>query len=451
VKQLGTVLRSPLPDKQAKHGVSSFLGTVQKLEDGTYRLFYTVWAYKATGVARSRDGHSWELPDLGQRLIDGKDSNLLRVEGLPEGASTLAASVLPLGAGRWRMYFLTDAGGLGYRAAESDDGLHWKLIELPEPVFLHPSALGDLFDWKAGGVNWQRAGERGLSPQELAPRKRLLANDSPVVYRDPLSGRYELYTPSLLPNPPGSARHVSFDNAPGVLRAIQRRLSADGLRWADPELLLVPDGKDPMDLQFYQLAQFRHEGWRVGMLGHYRVPDQTTDLELTFSTDGRTWERPLRGGWVPRGGPGEPDHFAVYPPRDVVDLSDGKALLLYTGAPAKHNATPNVLRIMAGEFVKHRLVGIAAGSVPGLYQSRPFILTHAELTVDGDLRGPLRAEVCNAFGEPLAGFRFADCQPVHGDSKRHVLRWKGDTARLQYEAMVLRLEFRHGEVFGVAY
>jgi hypothetical protein len=213
----------------------------------------------------------------------------------------------------------------------------------------------------------------------------------------------------------------------------------------------VPDGKDPLDLQFYHLAQFRHDGFRVGMLGYYRVTDQTTDLELVFSRDGKSWERPLRGGWVPRGKAGEQDHFAVYPPRDVVDLPDGKSLLLYTGAPNKHNASPNRMAIMAATFDKDRLVGIGAGKVPGHYRSRPFILTRPLLTVNADVRGGLRAELGNAFGETLPGFRFADCTEVRGDSARHVLKWKGDTKQLQYEAVVLRLEYNDGEVYGVEY
>jgi hypothetical protein len=452
VTKLGTVIKPPPPsDRRENYGISTFLNSVERQGDGSYRLFYNAWRHDYIGMALSKDGRNWTLPKLGQQKINDGDSNLLRIEGLPEKAAVRVASILQLGPSQWRWYFLTDHGGLGMRLAESADGLHWKVVPLPEPVFLHPSTLGPLFDWKIGRVNHPLAAEQNVPGAELAARKRLLSNDSPVVYRDPQTGVYELYTPWIIPNPPGSIRRVPYDNAPSILRAIGRRTSEDGLKWADPELVVLPDRKDPLDLQFYHLAQFRHEGWRVGMLGHYRVADQTIDLELAFSRDGRHWERPRRGAWVPRGAAGAPDHFGIYPPRDVVALPGGEALLLYTGAPNKHNASSNLHHIMAATFDKDRLVGIGADKVPGLYRSWPLIRTRPDVTVNAAIRGRLRAEMADAFGATLPGFRFADCEPVQGSSKRHVLRWKGDASQYQYEAVVLRLEFTDGEVYGIEY
>jgi hypothetical protein len=451
VTKLGTLIESPQSNDPGDYGIASFLDSVQRLDDGSYRLYYNAWKHNHIGIALSKVGRTWTLPKLGQQLIDGSDSNLLRIEGLPEKAAVRVASIIQLGPKQWRWYYLTDTGGLGMRLAESDDAVRWKAVPLHEPLFLHPSTLGPLFDWKLGRVNYPLAAEQHLSAAELATRKRLLSNDSPVVYRDSQTGQYELYTPWILPNPPGSRRRVPYDNAPSILRAIGRRTSRDGLKWADPELVLLPDRKDPLDMQFYHLAQLRHEDWRVGLLGHYRVADQTIDLELAFSRDGLGWERPRRGAWVPRGKAGEPDHYAIYPPRDVVELPDGKWLLLYTGGPNRHNATPNRHDIMGAVFDKNRLVGIAADRVPGLYCSQPVIRTLPTVTVNADIRGQLRAELADVFGETLPDFRFADCEPVKGSSQRHVLHWKGDASQYQYEGVVLRLEFTDGEVYGIEY
>jgi hypothetical protein len=80
----------------------------------------------------------------------------------------------------------------------------------------------------------------------------------------------------------------------GWHRYIYRRVSTDGLHRSTPELILVPDARDPRDLQLRYLAVQWHEDWTIGSLGHYRVEagQQAQDLALTFSHDGRTWHTP---------------------------------------------------------------------------------------------------------------------------------------------------------------
>jgi hypothetical protein len=71
----------------------------------------------------------------------------------------------------------------------------------------------------------------------------------------------------------------------------------------------------------------------------------------------------------------------------------------------------------------------------------PFLLKHEQLTLDADVRGSLRVEICDAFGNPVAGYRREDFVSVTGDSRRHVLQWKDKpTAPFQYEPISLRFE-----------
>lgn len=79
----------------------------------------------------------------------------------------------------------------------------------------------------------------------------------------------------------------------------------------------------------------------------------------------------------------------------------------------------------------------------------PFVATPA-LTLGACVTGNLRAELCNAFGEPLPGFRFSDSIPVTGDSISHSLRWKGgSSADYEFDAVSLRLEWTERIVYAV--
>ena len=122
---------------------------------------------------------------------------------------------------------------------------------------------------------------------------------------------------------------------------IQRRVSADGLTWSAPELVIQADARDPWDQQFYHLAVQYHEDWLIGSLGHYRVENaqQTMDLELVFSRDGRRWERPLRGGFIPRE-PGGRDAEGVYPPNAWIDRGDTWLCLYTRNSPEAQPARP---------------------------------------------------------------------------------------------------------------
>ncbi len=129
---------------------------------------------------------------------------------------------------------------------------------------------------------------------------------------------------------------VAHDNAPGLLRVIDRYTSADGLHLETRKRIIERDAKDPLDQQFYYLSVTQTPKGRVGMLGHYRCQAQTMDLEWCFSRDGIEWQRPLRRAWIERGNPPEPDCYGIYAGNQLVQ-HDGRWHLFYTGVNSAHN------------------------------------------------------------------------------------------------------------------
>jgi hypothetical protein len=129
---------------------------------------------------------------------------------------------------------------------------------------------------------------------------------------------------------------MPHDNAPGLLRVIDRYTSADGLHFETRQRIIQRDAQDPVDQQFYYLAVTRTRKGCVGMLGHYRCEAQTMDLEWCYSRDGTEWQRPLRRAWLPRGEPPAVDSYGIYANSQLVQCG-GKWHLFYTGVNSAHN------------------------------------------------------------------------------------------------------------------
>jgi len=421
------------------------------IEDGSYWCYGTARTpdqrFMGIGLWESKDALHWTPVNLGQVKRDGKDTNLIQFENLPGDQSSVGLpNVVPTRDGRLRMYFWKHRDGhLRYLIAESDDGLRWRVLDVDEPALYHP-ADGGLWEL-AEGLAPEKAVKVVLPKDQIIARKRLWSNDSTHIHYNTQLDRYECFSVWLHPAIPD--RRVDVDNAPGIHRLIHRRHSEDGLNWSDAELIIMPDDSDPCDLQFYFLSVHWYEDWMIGRLGYYRVAQgmQTMDTDLCFSRDGRNWERPVRGGWIPRSEDGF-DKTGIYAGGLWVDLGD-KWLTLYSGTPEPHNSKEYKSAVMAASFAKNRFVGLAAGPTPGGFMTDTFFPAGETIRLDADIRGSLRAELCDAFGRKLDGFHLMDSTPIQGDSQAHILRWKdASTADHRFECLRLRFEYTDGVVYG---
>ena len=441
--------------------LATFASSIVGLEGGGYRLYATAGTRKplrgeSQGEIRvwdSSDGLHWQPVSIQPTEASGA-INRLEISGVPGNTSYMVQpQVVPLRDGRWRMYFWKHRDShLRYTMAESEDGLCWHVPDFERPALFHP-ADGGLRRWAEGLAPQTGSGKLELSPEEILTHKRLASNDATYVYYDERLDRYECYSVWLHPAIPD--RRVGVDNAPGVHRLMHRRLSEDGLCWSDAEMILIPDERDPWDLQFYYLSVQWHQDWMIGSLGHYRVEDgqQTQDLALCFSRDGKRWERPLRGGLIPRPTreSGARDSMGIYAPNTWIDRGD-HWLILYTGTPNAHNEGGGRSRPLGATLAKNRFVGLAAGRVTGGFMTEPFVPAGTQIGLDAHIRGWLRAELCDGFGHKLPEHHLMDCTPIRGDSEAHLLHWQDQPTDLhRYRCLRLRVEFTDGEVYGAAF
>ena len=446
---------------------SVFAGAVVPMPGGGWRCYYSCKRPEAEGgfglaMAESEDGTRWEKPGLGQLEIDGADTNRIVFENAPEEGSFTQPQVVRAPDGSWWMWSWWHAHAFGYCRywlARSDDGIHWRLEDMNRPAVMHPS------DCELGQNAWvvgltAASGEDKFAAQrtmDWAEAKRLRSNDATNVYWDERAREFVMYSVWLLPCDPETYHHTPHDNAPGVLRTIHRRTSADGVVWSDPEMLILADEHDPMHQEFYYLAAQPEGDWQIGMLGNYRCWEQTMDLELCFSRDGHEWLRPLRGGWVPRGSIHEIDYMSIYSTNRLLDMGD-RWRLLYRGGNQKHNRKlpEGVEEARQETFVADapngRFAGLSTtGRALGALTLKRFNLGAEQITVDADVRGRLQAELRDPYGRPLEGFELNSCVPIASDSQSHVLTWAGGktSAEYRYDVVSLRIEIEDGVVYSV--
>ena len=455
VEKLGEV---DFPQGPEPHRRSVFCGAIIPWE-GRWRLYYSDLGLPPEreyrlGLAESSDGWHWERVALGG---DG----FIHPAGLPVEEKMVQPQVVILPDGRVRLYAWWHGhykGRARYVACDSDNGADFTIVNLDDPCLFHPS------DFNVGQSGFA-AGLTAPVPREdfeaertvpFLEAKRRRSNDATFVYYNERLRLFEMYSVWLVPNDAPSGHYVPHDNAPQIRRVLHRRTSEDGLLWSDPELIIIPDELDTPHLQFYHLAVHEVDEWRLGMLGHYRCWEQTMDVELCFSRDGRHWQRPLRGGFIPRGSIEAVDYYSIYPTNRLLPYGDDW-LMIYDGGNWKHNqqlpegVTQMRSAIMAARLPQRRLAGLktterAVGALeikclPGV----------AAIAVDADIRGELRAELRDTFGRAREGYSLHESVPMAGDSTAHVLRWgEGRTTEpYRYDAVIVRLEVRDGTIYGV--
>jgi len=269
------------------------------------------------------------LNDTMMQITDKPRKDGLNIIGVSSEWMLTQPVHLNLPDGRERIYFWAHANDVNrYLVADSDDGVNFFVADWCRPVLCHPGDRAVPLEMLKERKLWLYVRSAELPRPEGEPQVTadMLLNDATNVYLMP-DGTFELYSAEVIMCPPGPEPHQKDP----CLRFIQHRTSADGIRWSSPERVLIRDGEDPYDLQFYYLAvNFTPHG-RIGVLGHYRSDPGTGDLEFCFSRDGIEWKRQRRPGFPrPKGVEG------IYAPHDLVKV-DGLYYLFYTGNTCNHH------------------------------------------------------------------------------------------------------------------
>ena len=317
---------------------SCYATTAEPLPQGRWRIWYGDYGgfngeRFNIGVAEGVPGR--EMVSCSANLSTGKPAEgRLSIGNLPADWRPIQPKHFVLPDGKERLYFWVHGPGVvRLLVAQSDDGRRFEVLDPHRPVLWHYNdrAYDNPFD-TAGLTPSAEKPQR--PPGEPAAPLDQVGNDALYIYLRP-DGSWEFYGVGLNFVSRDDPRFIAHDNAPGCIRVIERRTSADGLHWSAPQRVIEPDENDPADLQFYLVSVNPTKAGYVGLLSHYRVQAQTTDIEWCFSPDGINWQRPYRRPWFERDVE-KSGCYGIYPSVSAVQ-HEGLWWLFYTACNFTHN------------------------------------------------------------------------------------------------------------------
>jgi hypothetical protein len=316
--------------------VQNFTSPAEPLDGGRWRFWYSPCGKKYT-IAYAEGAPGSPLKKFPAQCTPGEPGEgPFAIGHLPDQWRPVQVVHIHLKNGKHRIYFWAHGRGIiRFLAADSDDGRSYKVVNPLRPVLYHPHDRAAHGIASPDGVMLHKKPSPDRPADEPQAVPRLISNDATNIYQLP-DGSFEMYSVALVSVPKDDPAYMAHDNAPGLLRVIDRYTSADGLHFEERSRVIQRDARDPVDQQFYYLATTHTGRGRVGMLGHYRCQAQTMDLEWCFSPDGLTWHRPRRSAWLPRGDEKQPDSYGIYAPSFLVQRG-GQWHLFYTGVNTAHN------------------------------------------------------------------------------------------------------------------
>ncbi len=387
-------------------------------EAGLFKMWYGLWERNrrdedsVLAYATSRDGITWEKPRLGLFNYRGTRRNNLVLDhnGLCCGVFKDLREDDP--AKRYKMLFMC-SDSYKVCAAYSADGLHWKRYRGGAPVI---SQFPD----------------------------GLFADSHMVAYWDPGLSRYV----AILRQRTGEGR--SRHKTPAQAE------SRDFVHWTPPRPLLRAEAADGKYRQFYNMEVMLYEGMRLGfttVFAHGSQEDHPFDrgsVQLTYSRDGRHWERWKGRVFLPCSEqPGDFDWGMVYAAQAPVVVGD-EIYIYYAGHghDHRHHLPPGAPQLKGGVgLAKLRLDGFVAveptvAEVPGSLTTQPFRLRGETLQINASASGGrLTVEILDERYRPLKGFSREGCDPFSGDRIRHTVTWQGRAGLRDLKGKTVRLKF----------
>ncbi len=432
------------------------------LHDGTtYHAWYhtmdtTEWDQGHTNgsvcYATSRDGITWEKPDIGLIEYKGNRRNNILfghgASGLRLGQDGGMVFLDPNGGVENRFRMLCRFGeGEGLRIFSSSNGINWRLT--------HKSVCRFRTDEKRHHLDSQN-----------------------IMFWDDRISKYVLYC----------RRNLFSDGVQG--RGVARAESAElevfplvqdmpimigperGDRWVDyysSSAMKYPWAQDAYYM--FPQAYFHYLGGEIPEFPR-QTPINAGPLHTQFaaSRDGKNWERYDRRPFLRLGMKGEFDWASVRMIHGLVpDVSGREMYMYYRGSDWLHgwDRNPNNKRLLteaglgAGRNIavisrvvmrRDGFVSVSAPWTGGEFTTGPLRCKGRKLALNADTsaEGTIRVELLGADGAPIPGFALKDCDMIHTCNEiNRVVRWKGgtDLGTALAEPVRLRFSMKNAELY----
>ncbi len=453
---------------------------MQDEKSGLFRLWYITYDYADNfyrwGYATSPDGVSWTKPNLGVEQFGGAPAtNLLPLGPHPEkGTRSVARDPRPETPAE-RRYLGVRFTYAGEFISFSPDGIDWKEHPLSPSWFAPSDIIHVMWDnrrnqfvayyklWELSGTEITASGEEKpflaymptFTNTKLAEGKESF--DGPVVHFKPNAAaevKNEKFVLRSVNQGKDDGGGTSLSGAWAAKRVQAWASSDDGIHWANEQLVLRADEKDPPTSNIQYMFVMQHGGYYLGFLtmhdeaGFFRQ-------QLAFSADGIKWHRPWREAWLDVGAEGTFDMGMVPGPADPI-ITDREMWFPYGGFPIRHDTKETNWKSAIG-LATTRLDGFAswrAGADKGELVTQPFRCDGDRLFVNADAsKGSVAVEVLDEKGTPVKGFEADACEPIRSDTLAEGAngwtRWKSnaDLKAVQGKTIQLRFVCQNADLF----
>jgi hypothetical protein len=466
-KAAGPIIKSDKPWEKVTYFTCNAWNVIKDPQDGLFKCWYEDWHFSPERYAKkfgmvskeqfsrycyavSGDGLTWEKPKLDFIEEDGQKTNIVlggERFGSVHAAFIFLDSLETDPEKRYKGLYALD-GVNAYTIVTSPDGIHWQRSE-QTPVFGREGRdLGDVIT-VALDMN----------------SRTYLANNR---HKNMIGGG--MIRSSFYRSRPYSFIHEVYLDQPYKQnrRRLFRSVSSDLVHWSTPELLLAPDPElDNWDDVFYGMVQIHSGGMWIGFLNVFHMTENTMDVQLIYSRNGKDFKR-IRPGqpWLERGGPGSWDEFMVNIPNPPVRVGDD--LYVYHGGAQNHHDwwitgvregldVPEVkdfsnvsyglglAKMKVDRFVSMRALDVREG----VLITKPFRTDGQHLVINAKCHenGSITAEVTDASGVPLTGFEQENCRSFKGDQTDHQVQWRSDKSIPTGEFIKLRFFINNADLF----
>lgn len=374
---------------------------------------------EVTRLAESRDGLTWERPNLG----------LYEMEEFPKGDVVLADEFLvthnftPFKDSRPGVpesERFKAVGGLTYPASNWGG---WKAPDDYERL-RKEHGPGGLFAYVSpDGLKWRRMQDEPIISESLGK-----FDSQNVAFWSEAEGQYVCY----------------FRAIQDGHRSVRRSTSADFRTWSKP---VDMQGREPGEHLYTSGTQpyFRAPHIYVAPATRFMSNrSSVTDVVLMSSRPGsHQFDRLFKEAWIRPGlgakGWGNRQNYVTW---NIVPLNDTHMTLYMYGG---------------GQYQMRYdgFVSVHAGYEKGEFRTAPLQFSGRELEINysTSAAGYLQVEIQDLDGTPLAGFRLEDCEPIYGDEIQREVQWTGDGSleALAGQPVVLRFVMAEADLFSIKF
>ena len=439
-----------------------------KRPDRRYKMVHTDWAYTSTnGVVT----HPSTFPQM---------SGTFRTAAQPNNANYDRSN--PLG----NPYPDADNIGSGTQVAFSSDGKAWTKFTspvfsgsgFPGPAVLHPILFG-------GGVNAPTLNAHASNPQDAVItsagahtwNRPITMSDGQDAFFDPVRNKYVITGKLWEVSPTGK---LAWKHAMGWME------SSDFINWGPAEpILSIDDGDNKVTVarKFHTSPVFYYDGMYLCLNQIYRQDsyvgpaddetNETIDIELMSSRDGKRWDRNFREQPFLRRGlcditkpEGSEDYYVDFDSKAIISNSTpvvlpGEIRFYYGGTGWKTS-------VGLAKIQRDRMVGVKADHTAGADKIGQVTLKPIDLTgyttlavnAKADTGGEVRVELLNSEGKPFQAYLKGAATALTGDPLStpdslpdeplsRKVKW-GSTTALPQQVCLIRVHLKNAELYSVS-